>query len=170
MKCSKCRKLLIEFSEGRLEGELGRTLQKHIENCASCRQELDSFQSSLELMDAARRLRKVPYPPADFVGQVMQSVAQNADARIYHKRLAFGVLALCCLLALGALLFPSRISERQSMTEESSGIPAVETDRNVPDYANIRQTKVHIGTELARLLGQALEVIERGEQQWEIEI
>jgi predicted anti-sigma-YlaC factor YlaD len=158
MRCSKCRKLLVEFSEGRLKGKLDEDVWDHIADCAACRRELDGFQSSLELMDAVMRVERVPKTPTDLAERIMERIHRDAKPRIAFRRLAFGVIVSFCLIVLGTLFLPSRLAERQeqfSALNDTGRMPAL------PESARM---------ELARLLGQAVEIIERGEQQWEIEI
>ncbi len=170
MKCSKCKQLLVEFSEGRLEGELEQEIRKHISDCGACQQDLDDFRSGLRLMDDARSFENIPRPPADFAEQVMNRVRQNhrGYSRGYSpfRRRAFGITAMCCLLGLGMiLLFHGEFLEKQSPAPVSDGAPTVETETP----GNILSVD-HMKRELVRMLDQTLEVIERGEQEWEIEI
>jgi hypothetical protein len=167
MRCSKCRKLLVEFSEGRLKGKLDEGVWTHIADCAACRRELDGFQSSLELMDAFMSVERVPKTPTDLAERIMERIHRDAKPRIAFRRLAFGVIVSICLVVLGTLFLPSKLAERQeqfSALNDAGILPALPE----ADMISLNQVEARMG--LARLLGQAVEIIERGEQQWEIEI
>jgi len=166
MKCSKCKQLLVEFSEERLESGLNQEIREHISDCGACRQELNDFQSSLSLMEDTRNLERVPDPPGDFVEQVMNRVRQNDGGHHPFRRLAFGFAIVCCLLGLGtALLFHEGTPKKQYTPPVSDGTAAVETE--IPE--SMRSVD-YVKQKLVRMLDQTLEIIEEGEQEWEIEI
>jgi hypothetical protein len=162
MKCIKCRRLLMELPEGRLEGALAQSIREHLAGCDSCRRELYGLQSSLQLMEDAKRFEAIPEPPADFAERVMDRIHQGAKTNFPFRRLVSGIVAICFVLAIGAIsLFYMEPWEKQS--------PPPRSDNNVVsdvDTASLYHAKM----ELIRLLGQTLEIIERGEKEWEIEI
>lgn len=50
MDCSKARSLLSEWTDGRLKGPVGQTLEAHFRECAACRKEEQAFRVSWELL------------------------------------------------------------------------------------------------------------------------
>ena len=166
MKCSKCKQLLVEFSEGRLKSELNQEIRKHISDCGACQQELDDFQSSLSLIEDTRNLERVPDPPGDFVEQVMNRVQQNNSSRPSFRRLALGITVACCLLGIGIVLFFQGGPMVKKYPVPASDGAAITRVENADSVFSID----HMKRELVRMLDQTLEVIEEGEQEWEIEI
>ena len=160
MKCIKCRRLLMELSEGRLEGELAQSIREHLAVCDSCRRELYSLKSSLQLMDDAKRFEAIPEPPADFAERVMDRVHRGVKSHFPFRRLVYGIVAVCFALAIGAGFY-------MEFREEQS--PPPRPDGNVLSDADTASL-YHAKMELVRLLGQTLEIIERGEKEWEIEM
>ncbi len=179
MRCSKCSKLLVEFTEGRLENKQAQEIKKHIAGCAACRRELDEFQASLELVCGS--MEKTPDTPADLAERVIDRVHRDANVHFPRRRLIVGIAAACCLLIFGAIL-SFNIREREHLTRNirerghlarnsaATGEMRVEIPGDAGKMPALPETKTHIGMELARLLGQTLEIIKRGEQEWEIEI
>lgn len=166
MKCLKCRQLLVEFSEGRLESELSQEIREHISDCGACRRELEDFQSSLILIEDTRKLERAPGPPGDFVEQVMNRVQQNNSSRPSFRRLALGITVACCLLGIGMVLFfQGGFMEKEYPVSASDGA-AITRGENSDSIFSIN----HMKRELVRMLDQTLEVIAEGEQEWEIEI
>lgn len=167
MKCSKCKRLLVGFSEERLTDESYQEIRKHISDCSACRQELDDLRSSLRLVGDARELEAIPDPPGDFAERVMSRVHQDSVNYSPFRRLAFGLIAVSCLLGLGmVLLFYGGFLERQyPVPPASEDKMMVETE----DPDNMLSLD-HIKRELVRVLDQTLEAIERSEQEWEVEI
>jgi hypothetical protein len=162
MKCIKCKRLLMELSEGRLEGALAQSIREHLAGCDSCRQELYGIQSSLQLIDDAKRFQAVPKPPADFAERVIERIHQGEKTNFPSRRLASGIVTVCFVLAIGAIsLFYMEPWEKQS--------PPPRPDNNVISDADTASL-YHAKMELVRLLGQTLEIIERGEKEWEIEM
>jgi hypothetical protein len=162
MKCSKCRRLLMELSEGRLEGALAQSIREHLAGCDSCRRELYGMQSSLQLVGDAKRFQSVPDPPADFAERVMDRIHQGIKTNFPSRKLVSGVVAVCFALAIGAIsLFYTEPWEKQS--------PPPRPDSKVLSDADMASL-YHAKMELVRLLGQTLEIIERGEKEWEIEM
>lgn len=162
MKCIKCRRLLMELSEGQLEGVLAQSIREHLAGCDSCRRELYGLQSSLQLVDDAKRFQAVPDPPADFAERVIESIHRGVKTHFPIRRLASGIVAICLALAIGAIsLFYMEFREEQN--------PPPRPDSNVLSDANTASL-YHAKMELVRLLGQTLEIIERGEKEWEIEM
>jgi hypothetical protein len=134
----------------------------------------------------------MPEPPADFAERVMDRVRQNARIHCWSKlqhskfpfrRIASGVLAACCLLVLGAMLFfHAGFSERQNSISMPDRTSTEGTDLESPNGVEVFTSRsdwgpdagtpplYHAKMELVRLLEQTLEIIERGEQEWEVEI
>ncbi len=162
MKCIKCRKLLMELSEGQLEGTLAQSIREHLAGCDSCRRELYGLQSSLKIMDDAIRFQAAPEPPADFAERVMDRIHRGVKTHFPSRRLVSGVVATCFVLAIGAIsLFYTEPWEKQS--------PPPRPDSKAISDADTASL-YHAKMELVRLLGQTLEIIERGEKEWEIEM
>ncbi len=162
MKCSKCKRLLMELSEGQLEGALAQSIREHLAGCDSCRRELYGLQSSLHLMDDAKRFEAIPDPPADFAERVMDRIHRGVKKHFPFRRLVYGIVPVCFALAIGAIsLFYMEPWEKQS--------PPPRPDSNALSGADTASL-YHAKMELVRLLEQTLEIIERGEKEWEIEM
>jgi hypothetical protein len=162
MKCIKCRRLLMELSEGQLEGALAQSIREHLAGCDSCRRELYGLQSSLQLVDDAIRFQAIPKPPADFAERVMDRIHPGVKSHFPFRRLVSGIVVVCFALAIGAIsLFYMEPWEKQS--------PPPRPDNKVISNADMASL-YHAKMELVRLLGQTLEIIERGEKEWEIEM
>ncbi len=162
MKCIKCRRLLMELSEGQLEDSLAQSVREHLAGCDSCRRELYGLQSSLQIMDDAKRCQAIPEPPADFAERVMDRIHRGVKSHFPSRRLVSGIVAISFVLAIGAIsLFYMEPWEKQS--------PAPRPDNNMLSNADTASL-YHAKMELVRLLGQTLEIIERGEKEWEIEM
>jgi hypothetical protein len=113
-------------------------------------------------MDDAKRFQAVPEPPADFAERVMDHIHPGVKNHFPSRRLVYGVAAICLALAIGALsFFYMEFWERQN--------PPPRPDSNVLSDADTASL-YHAKMELVRLLGQTLEIIERGEKEWEIEM
>jgi len=162
MKCIKCRRLLMELSEGQLEGALAQSIREHLAGCDSCRRELYGIQSSLQMMEDAKRFQTIPEPPADFAERVMDRIHRGMKTHFPFRRLVSGIVAICFALAIGAIsLFYVEPWEKQT--------PPSRPDHNVLSNADTASL-YHAKMELVRLLGQTLEIIERGDKEWEIEM
>ena len=149
-----------------MEAELDREIREHISDCDACRRELDDFQSSLSLIEDTRSLERIPDPPDDFVKQVMNRVQQNNSSQSPFRRFALGITAACCLLGIGMILFfQGGFVAKEYPVPASDGI-AITRVENSDRILSID----HMKRELVRVLDQTLEVIEEGEQEWEIEI
>ena len=152
----------MELSEGQLEGALAQSIREHLAGCDSCRRELYGLLSSLQLVDDAKRFQAIPKPPADFAERVMDRIHPEVKTNFPFRRLVSGIVAICFALAIGALsLFYMEPWEKQS--------PPPRPDSNALSDADTASL-YHAKMELVRLLGQTLEIIERGEKEWEIEM
>lgn len=152
----------MELSEGQLKGELAQSVREHLARCDSCRRELYGLQSSLQLVDDARRYQAIPEPPADFAERVMDRVHRGVKNHFPSRKLVSGIVAVCCILAIGAIsIFYMEFWREQS--------PPPRSGNNVVSDADTASLH-HAKMELVRLLGQTLEIIERGEKEWEIEM
>ena len=177
MKCSECRKLLVELSEGLLENGLEQRVRGHLSACEACRRELEDFRSSLGLILHAESLGKSADPPADFADRVMARVRQDMKARFPSRGLVLGALAACLLLVFGAImLYRTGFREKQSYQPvPDNAVFALRSDhgdaaRAAPIPEADMESLYYAKMELARLLTRTLETLERGEPEWEIEI
>ena len=75
MKCSKYKQLLIEYADGRLEDNLSKKLEVHLENCHHCRIELETLKKSLSVMIAEGN-DVIPEPSAEFIPKLRQQIEQ----------------------------------------------------------------------------------------------
>src|SRR5262249_26644076 len=60
--CALCRKHLADYIIGRLPEDLRRTIERHLDGCAGCRQELAAWRA----IEAAVRRAPAPEPPQAF--------------------------------------------------------------------------------------------------------
>jgi hypothetical protein len=111
-------------------------------------------------MDDAKRFEAIPEPPADFAERVMDRIHRGVKSHFPFRRLVYGIVAVCFALAVGAAFY-------MEFREEQS--PPSRPDSNALSDADTASL-YHAKMELVRLLGQTLEIIERGEKEWEIEM
>jgi len=114
MKCSKCRKLLVEFQDCRLDGILATEVKAHIDNCRSCRHEADEFRYALESVIKLDKNTKMPKPSDDFLDCVMDRIRDRSVFAFYPNRLAIGMTLICWLIAFSLIFFYVRLSEQNS--------------------------------------------------------
>lgn len=152
----------MELSEGQLKGTQAQEIREHLARCEVCRRELYCLKSSLQLMDDAKRFQAVPKPPVDFAERIMDRVQRGVKNHFPSRRLVYGIVAICLALAIGAIsLFYMEFRQEQN--------PPPRPDNNVLSDADTASL-YHAKMELVRLLGQTLEIIGRGEKEWEIEM
>ena len=108
MRCSKYKKLLIEYADGRLEDNLGKKLEIHLKSCHHCRVELETLKESLSFMIAAAH-DAIPEPSAEFIPKLRRRIEQqNSESRkifSIQKNPCFSTPWLRIAFAMALLVF-----------------------------------------------------------------
>ncbi|MEK7398197.1 MAG: zf-HC2 domain-containing protein [Candidatus Poribacteria bacterium] len=112
MKCSKYKKLLVEFADGHLDHLRSQEIRSHIEECQSCKKELDDLRSSMELMGNSI-LSDNPKTPEGFSTAVLDRLYQEQKESWLSRNIILGVAFVICLLVLGMGLFLNINSSKQ---------------------------------------------------------
>lgn len=214
MKCLKCRRLLVEYSEKRLDNHALQDMREHLRECPSCRSELERLLSSIDIVRSVDIFSEIPEPPEDFAERVLAQISQkNVEHPSLAVKIMSGVAVVSCVLLFAIAIstylnhtakerrliayspvgesikvtIPNgfkmlRLSDIRSAKQNwrrlkpktaNTEVKQAKTDRassNLDSQKTQDTIEAHIGMELARKLGQTLEIIESGEQQWEIEI
>ena len=169
---------MVEFSEEKLGNHLNQEVIEHIEQCEKCQLEMSRFQFSLELINDAKNLERPPETPPDFAEQVMDKVRRGVKPRWPFRELAFHFTFVLCIVVLVAVsLFRTGFVDRQDSlnmaARESVEVTLPDFQTGVADESDmvpLHKVREHIAGELVRLLEETMEVVERGDQEWEIEI
>ena len=134
MLCDEAGPLLLRRLEGRLEPDEGQSLERHLEQCETCRETLDVQRRVAAVLSS----RPVAEVPLGFAGRVManlEPVPGWLDAlnwRVWTFRLAPVAAALLVVAALGfgpteaaePLEFSDLVAE-WVVEEDAEGLPAV---------------------------------------------
>jgi hypothetical protein len=112
MKCSKYKKLLVEYADGQLDALQSQKMQSHIEECQSCKKELDDLRSSMELVGNSI-LSDNPKTPEGFSTAVLDRLYQEQKESWLSRNIILGVAFVICLLVLGMGLFLNFNSSKQ---------------------------------------------------------
>ena len=133
MLCDEAGPLLLRRLEGRLEPDEGQSLERHLEQCETCRETLDVQRRVAAVLSS----RPVAEVPLGFAGRVManlEPVPGWLDAlnwRVWTFRLAPVAAALLVVAALGfgpteaaePLEFSDLVAE-WVVKEDAEGLPA----------------------------------------------
>ncbi len=133
MLCDEAGPLLLRRLEGRLEPDEGQSLERHLEQCETCRETLDVQRRVAAVLSS----RPVAEVPLGFAGRVManlEPVPGWLDAlnwRVWTFRLAPVAAALLVVAALGfgpteaaePLEFSDLVAE-WVVEEDAEGLPA----------------------------------------------
>ena len=134
MLCDEAGPLLLRRLEGRLEADEGQRLERHLEQCETCRETLEVQRRVAAVLSS----RPVAEVPLGFAGRVManlEPVPGWLDAlnwRVWTFRLAPVAAALLVVAALGfgpteaaePLEFSDLVAE-WVVEEDAEGLPAV---------------------------------------------
>ena len=71
--------LFDDYLDGELSGAQEKKLEQHLEECESCRDELEELRQTLDLMGSLRKVN----PPAEFVGKVQQRINKRSRGRFF---------------------------------------------------------------------------------------
>ena len=103
MRCDEAGPLLLRRVEGRLEGDEARRLERHLEQCETCRETIEAQRSVSAVLSA----RPVAEAPLGFTSRVMTNLAvapgwvDVLNWRVWTFRLAPVAAALVVVAALG---------------------------------------------------------------------
>ncbi len=81
MRCTTAGKQLQLYSDGQLPLDAVRSLELHLADCASCREELRMLEMVARDLDASALVIE----PENLHAQIMQRVAQAAETQPAHK-------------------------------------------------------------------------------------
>jgi Putative zinc-finger len=110
-RCEETRELLPELALGIADGEERARVLEHIEECASCRRELERHAV---VADGLLELAPEEEPPPGFEVGVLRSIQPpSAQRRPLVRRLAFvGAVAAAVAITAGAMLIGTRDDRR----------------------------------------------------------
>jgi hypothetical protein len=74
MECSQIRELLSEYMDGMLDKETADLVEKHLETCKDCREELASLRAISEELSSLEAVEA----PADFLNKVHERIEQRS--------------------------------------------------------------------------------------------
>jgi hypothetical protein len=98
--CAAARELLAEYAAGSLDGRDRGAIESHVQTCAECRAEADTF---VEVADRVLALAPSAEPPVGFEASVIDRLA--APKRLHRRRGVVGLAAAAAIvLMLGLLL------------------------------------------------------------------
>jgi hypothetical protein len=101
MKCTKYKKLLVEFTDGRLDYHKNQEVQDHITICKTCRDEIEKLRSSMELVSFDNILSNETKPPDNFPENVLDRIyGENTNSKLSFN-LALSIVVMICLVGLG---------------------------------------------------------------------
>lgn len=159
MQCHEIESLLLKRLEGRLAGDEAARLERHLDECAACRETLDAQRAVAELL-AAR-------PPADvplgFTTRVMAGLEvepgwlELMNWRVWTFRLAPVAAALVVVAALG--FGPTEAAEPIEFSELVTEWVADEETGTVPPFSVLWQDEVTDETLLEAVLTVSSEAI-----------
>ena len=128
MKCSKYKKLIVEFIDERLDDQKNQEVQNHIIVCTACKNDVEKLRSSMELLVSDSILSKELKPPDRFPESVLDRIHNEKTQPISPFNLALCVIATVCLLGfILGLRFYLRSSESEVLTYQS-GNASIKTD------------------------------------------
>lgn len=82
LTCQQCEQLLAEYLYEELPEDQMSLIQRHLESCVSCREELESYRRVLQAVDVATRTRPRGMPTAGLLQRIHQELDSNP---IYHR-------------------------------------------------------------------------------------
>lgn len=103
MECSKARNLINQYVEETLSEDDSISLFSHIDKCIECREQFDEMKEIHNVLNEI--FIECEIPNTNFRGEVMkkiyntdQSATNKGTVKIYHKRIAAAIIALCILV------------------------------------------------------------------------
>jgi hypothetical protein len=93
--CAFVRELLPEYAAGALDGRDRAAIEKHLQSCAECRAEADTY---VEVADSVLSLAPSGEPPLGFEAAVLQRITNAPISR--HPRRRVGPVLLAAAAAL----------------------------------------------------------------------
>lgn len=113
MECDRIKRLLDEFAEGELSPPQRETVEKHLEGCPSCREEVSALRRTIHLIAEFGEVNE----PSDFLRRVRERlespVKRSLLARLTERPfIARALTSVGCLMlvALGAWLVYRQLS------------------------------------------------------------
>jgi hypothetical protein len=112
MKCIKYKRLLVDFADGCLSPLQYQKIQSHIEECQSCKKELNDLRFSMELVGNGI-LSDNPKTPEGFSTAVLDRLYKEQKESWLSRNIILGIAFVVCLLVLGMGLFLNLNSPKQ---------------------------------------------------------
>ena len=152
MHCDEAGPLLLRRLEGRLEGDEGHPLERHLEQCETCRETLEVQRRVAAVLSS----RPVAEAPLGFAGRVManlEPVPGWLDAlnwRVWTFRLAPVAAALIVVAALG--FGPTAAAEPMEFSDLVAEWVVEEDAQGLPAFSLLWQEEVSADTLLEAVL------------------
>jgi hypothetical protein len=123
-------------------------------------------------MEDAKNAHQTPEPSPDFTDRVMASVYRKKSRGLPKRKLAFGVIGCIIMLIIAMYVqfgyrAQNKPPEKIMVFDDTNVLAEDQTDK---DAYPIHRVNTYISMQLVKVLDQTIEAIERGEQQWEVEI
>jgi putative zinc finger protein len=119
--CSLVQNLLPEYAAGALDGRDRAAIENHLQSCADCRAEADTY---VEVADSVLALAPMAEPPIGFEASVLSRLDTTPQRRV--RRTALRVLAVAAAvlavgLGIGRLSAPDHSSSLQKVALRADG-------------------------------------------------
>ncbi|MDP2897778.1 MAG: zf-HC2 domain-containing protein [bacterium] len=166
MECDQVKPLLDEFVEGELSSPEKETVEKHLEDCPSCREEVSALRRTMRLIAEFGEVNE----PSDFLQRVRQRIEAPARrsllARLTERPLiarALATVGCLMLVALGALLvyrqlspnLPPSVAERKPRPSQKPEVIAlVRSKSEEPLHETVNEPDVAEGEKEGEILSR----------------
>ena len=133
MKCSECKKLLVDYSDGNLDYQQSVDVQSHLADCGLCRHELDGLRNSLEMLRSDSVLMKEPVPPVNFTERLMGGIYKEEKSyNLFSSNFAMSVAITISILCLGLGLFLNFRLSKETLSDQNYDISEKSVKTELP--------------------------------------
>lgn len=125
MEHDRARELFSRFVDGELTDDERRELQAHLQQCETCRQELDKLRDTMQSLSGLHRLA----PPPEFARKVERRIHRRSRGRFFGPesllhRLPFEWISFIIIMVLLAIYLLLSFDPRQIKPRPGSDAPA----------------------------------------------
>ena len=139
MKCSECKKLLVDYSDGNLDYQQSVDVQSHLADCESCRHELVGLRNSLEMLKSDSVLMKEPVPPVDFTERLMGGIHKEGKSyNLFASNFALSVAITISIFCLGLGLFLNFRSSKETLSDQNYDISERSVKTELPEKVALK--------------------------------
>ncbi len=116
MKCNQAQDKIPAYMEGDLPADEAGSMRDHLQSCAECRRELESYQSTWEALDVWEDIE----PSGDFTEKFSRKAFKPGIMEVLSRLLVFRVPAWAMALLV---LFSFLAGYMPGMTRDSGVVP-----------------------------------------------